>query len=250
MRTMVLEYLHTWRGHIFGVFIYVFMVWSIFQYSMVRIWVPVPSGVRGPAARRWPASPQAPQAPRARAPPPSAPPSAPPAAPAGPGGPEGTASLERSSEDLPWIHRRSKKIQKEGKESSRCLNMEYGMMCSVLFWFSSWNMLGINTVGIVPLARPKAHLGGALLSVDAKNLVTFRQTKNEPPGKPWKTMENHGKPWKTQCHPVPIVLGTFQSAGNFGHYQAYRFRSRIPTGICGALQVFAALLRKFWHSCQ
>ena len=57
-------------------------------------------------------------------------------------------------------------------------------------------MLGINTVGIVPLARPKAHLGGALLSVDAKNLVTFRQTKNAPPGKPWK---NHGKRSAIQC---------------------------------------------------
>ena len=44
---------------------------------------------------------------------------------------------------------------------------------------------------------------------------------------------------------VPIVLGTFQSARNFGHWKVYHFRSRISTGIYGTLRIFTALLRSF-----
>ena len=44
---------------------------------------------------------------------------------------------------------------------------------------------------------------------------------------------------------MPIVLGTFQSARNFGHWKVYHFRSRISTGIYGTLRIFTALLRSF-----
>ena len=44
---------------------------------------------------------------------------------------------------------------------------------------------------------------------------------------------------------VPIALGTFQSARNFGHWIVYHFRSRISTGIYGTLRIFTALLRSF-----
>ena len=44
---------------------------------------------------------------------------------------------------------------------------------------------------------------------------------------------------------MPIVLGTFQSAQNFGHWKVYHFRSRISTGIYGTLRIFRALLRSF-----
>ena len=44
---------------------------------------------------------------------------------------------------------------------------------------------------------------------------------------------------------VPIVLGTFQNAQNFGHWKVFHFRSRISTGFHGTLQIFTALLRLF-----
>ena len=44
---------------------------------------------------------------------------------------------------------------------------------------------------------------------------------------------------------VPIVLGTFQSAQNFGHWKVFHFRSRNSTGFHGTLQIFTALLRLF-----
>ena len=41
---------------------------------------------------------------------------------------------------------------------------------------------------------------------------------------------------------MPIVLGTVQSARNFGHWKAYHFRSRISTCVYSTLRVFVALL--------
>ena len=45
---------------------------------------------------------------------------------------------------------------------------------------------------------------------------------------------------------VPIIVRTFQSARNFGHWKVLHFRSRISTSIYGTLRVFAALLRLFF----
>ena len=43
--------------------------------------------------------------------------------------------------------------------------------------------------------------------------------------------------------PVPIVLGTFQSAQNSGQRKVIHFGSRISMGIFIALRIFTALLR-------
>ena len=53
--------------------------------------------------------------------------------------------------------------------------------------------------------------------------------------------------WKIPGSLVPIVLGTVQSARNFGYWKVYHLWSRISTCIYGTLRVFTALLSLAEH---